>query len=117
MVYITYCKDKVLQNITDKIDPLKVNFILKPGNLCQNIQQTDLFFYVFSKVESGSVRRTIRKTWADRNFVKNIRLVFILGLSQIDHINEVVKSESATYKDILQGSFIVNNILDLNSSV
>ena len=65
-----------------------------------------LFIYVFSKVKSFEKRQIIRQTWANKELVTDfVHLAFILGLSNENHTNQRVNTESEITGDIIQGNF------------
>jgi len=103
--------DPICQNVTynktkkRKIDPRKLDFVINPINLCLK-KSPLLFIYVFSKVKSFEKRQIIRQTWANKELVTDfVHLAFILGLSNENHTNQRVNTESEITGDIIQGNF------------
>ena len=88
----------------------RFNFILNPNfKTCQeysNTKRLDLLIYVHSSPGNMKRRILIRETWAQRSLFENIKLVFMMGSSNNDKINKLLKLEFNTYQDIVQQDFI-----------
>lgn len=90
-----------------KIDPNIVEFKLNPESMCSDSRPM-LFVYIFNKVHSFDKRKTIRKTWANRQLFPNVKFAFILGLSKDESVNVKINKEFEMYKDVIQGTFVVS---------
>ncbi|RNA03629.1 beta-1-3-galactosyltransferase 1-like [Brachionus plicatilis] len=101
-------KSKLI-NSSKIINPHNFSFILNPANsLCQNQKGTDILLICLVEVTPCGFfeRQQIRETWANKSLFKNIRTVFLVGLSNNVSINQLLAEESQTYEDIVQEDFI-----------
>lgn len=95
-LYIQYINSKNIFNL---------GYILEPRNKCDN--QTFLLIYVHSSPENLKNRLKIRETWGNLHDLENnqVKLIFTIGLSKENKINDLLKLESAMYNDLLQINF------------
>ena len=90
-------------------------FILYPTDLCnlnENKNETNntslfiIFAYMMVRLDNFERRNSIRESWANRTLFPNLRLGFIVGKSNDEKINNLIREESLKYKDIIQGDFL-----------
>ena len=86
---------------------------LSPTNLCQSndfaSQNQSLLFisFVIISPDSFHKRQQIRMTWANKTlFSTELKLIFIVGMSKRDDINEKIRTEFNIHQDIVQMKFI-----------
>ncbi|XP_014219981.1 beta-1,3-galactosyltransferase 1 isoform X2 [Copidosoma floridanum] len=82
--------------------------ILNPSNICG--ESAYLLIVVCSAVTNVNARLTIRNTWGNQSnldvlYDSSVKLVFLLGLSGNDTINDYVVDESHLYNDVIQEHF------------
>ena len=70
-------------------------------------QPFTLLVLVVSQVDNFEYRDTVRESWANYDFIgtDSLRVVFVLGHSDEDRVNDLVEKESQKYGDILQEAF------------
>jgi len=103
------------KSITKKQDSIKINYpfsyLTNPEyQICEptKIEKLLLLAFVPSSVDNFNVRRVLRNTWANPIFYDNqkFRVVFMVGLSSNQTVNEMIKKEMKTHGDIVQENFI-----------
>ena len=89
------------------INPHPFKYVLHPGNVCSH-GNTYLFVYVHSAPTHYKHRLLIRQTWGNPRPYSptKVKVVFILGLSQLPQTNAAVRYESDMYGDIVQEDFM-----------
>ena len=75
--------------------------------VCRSSKDLDLLILVISASEHFHTRHVVRTTWGDvKNYPNHqIRVVFLLGLSNNDSVNAQINKENSANKDIVQGNF------------
>ena len=56
--------------------------------------------------DSFEKRSLIRKTWGNQSIYSNISVIFLIGTSPYDYINDMIINENKIYNDILQENFL-----------
>ena len=88
------------------INPHAYKYKINPRfDICRNSTEILLIVCVLSSASNFANRNAIRSTWSNKTLFPNMRVVFLLGNSTND-LNEKIKSESDSYKDIVQEDFI-----------
>lgn len=64
-----------------------------------------LLLFVTSHIENFGRRSVIRKTWGNKSIASNMKIMFLVGLSEKLVVLELLESESKEYKDVLLGNF------------
>lgn len=84
------------------------NSLLKPAeDFCyRNSDELFLLVYVHSAPINYKKRLTIRQTWANGQQFKDLKLVFMIGDSKSQQINDLLKLEHSIYGDIVQEDFV-----------
>jgi len=88
----------------DSVNPelkvyLKMN--IKPLKLCQN-NSTIIFAYVMINVNNLKKRESIRRTWANSSLFSNLKVAFVIGLSNDLNLNEkLIKYKNTFFCDFL----------------
>jgi len=89
-----------LHNFQYKINP--------EYDLCGTGQKSDKVFllvYVHTSPENQKRRITIRETWARRSLFEEVRIVFMMGVTNKTENQDMIKLESNLYNDIVQVNF------------
>lgn len=99
------CDENKIYKVDPKANQIDSNIItlLHCSSICQSDDPISLVIYVFNHVDNFEKRQAIRSTWSYQ-----MKLVFILGLSFDRTVNQNLITESKTYGDIVQGSFMVS---------
>ena len=114
---ITYTKketsqSKIASNKKNIVtNPYNYNLVLEPNrSMCAHYTQKEkllLFILIVSSPDAHNIRHLIRTTWYKSNIANNkYKIIFTVGLSQINHSNEILKLENQKYNDILQADLI-----------
>jgi hypothetical protein len=87
--------------------PLDSSILLDNASICQRSKQLRYIVYVHSAPENAERRRILRSTWLNGTLFSEqiIATVFIMGRSERQSVNENVKAEALTHRDIIQGDF------------
>ena len=87
-------------------------FRLNPEwSICDKHPQTQTYLFISFVIISPNQfeqRNIIRKTWAKKEFASDVKVIFTVGLSKNQTINELLLDEFNTYGDILQ----IENLMD-----
>ena len=94
---------KLNQNLSH-LDSI-TEYATSPVNICDS-SEILVLAYVFISVKSIEKRSIIRRTWANKTLFKQLKVVFILGLSDNENLNKLVKTENEIHNDIIQSNFI-----------
>jgi hypothetical protein len=88
-----------------KLEPDGVYIINPKFSVCLN--QNDILWFGFVAIAPHlfAKRQLIRHTWANKTIFPDIKLVFSIGLSKNESINEQIKAESSIHNDVLQLNF------------
>jgi beta-1,3-galactosyltransferase 1 len=100
-------------NLVNKFEPpINSQLKLEPNRaMCAKYNETNkllVFIYVLVSVDYLKRRQAIRNTWAnltDNSFASDFRVIFLVGLSKREDLNEKLIEENRIYNDILQGKF------------
>ena len=111
---IEYLNEHDLLNLTmtqnsTPLNPQYKEFIelkLKPMRLCSRNKNSILFAYIMIRVDSVEKRQLIRRTWANSSVFSNLRVAFVIGLSNDLNLNEQLINEHNKYNDLIQGNFL-----------
>ena len=82
------------------------NYVLNPEyEICKS---DDLFLLVYVHTAPANFKRrlSIRETWAKRSMFRDMRIVFMMGSTNDNKVNGLLKLEYGLYKDIVQEDFI-----------
>ena len=93
----------------DLISPGLKTSLLEPDHVCDDHGDSPpyLLVIVCSAIANFEARYTIRHTWAmDTETLRNVKVVFLVGQEVNNTQQELLKSESDQYGDIIQESFI-----------
>jgi hypothetical protein len=112
----TLSRGEFLQEILSKNVNLSSNFIsqnaigfhLNPTSLCSSNENKSLLFisFVIIAPELFEKRNLIRATWANQaRFSQDLKVIFVVGMSKNDDVNERIKQEFFTHLDIVQMKF------------
>lgn len=94
----------ITQGILTKIMYEK-GFLESRANICpEKGENVKLVIIITSAPNHEVARNDIRKTWGQYALSKNISVGFLLGFTPDDNVNEIIKKEQNTYKDIIQGN-------------
>jgi hypothetical protein len=110
---IEYPNDQDLLNLTtltnsSTLNPQYKEFIklkLKPDSLC-NQDKNIVFAYIMTRVDSFEKRESIRRTWANSSLFSNLKVAFVIGLSNDLNLNEKLIKEHKQFDDLIQGNFL-----------
>ena len=86
----------------------KYNYLFKPNeNFCQTKNENELLLIAFVAIspQKFNHRNVIRTTWASNQTENNFRVVFMIGKSSYQEINDKIEKESQLYGDIVQNNF------------
>lgn len=90
----------------DFITPDKSTAITVIRNVCR-LNETDcVVIIVCSAVGNYEQRQAIRNTWGGKSEKKNLRILFLVGLSSDTSLNERTRYESLEYGDMIIENFI-----------
>jgi hypothetical protein len=92
--------------IQEFINPHDFNMLINPGEKLCDTGGIFLLVYVHSAPSNYKKRLTIRQTWANTELIKDLKIVFMLGMSQSSEVNDLVQLESAIYGDMVQEDFV-----------
>ncbi|CAH1778000.1 unnamed protein product [Owenia fusiformis] len=90
------------------ISPHDYTYLINEPNICKD----DLFLlvYVYTAPSNAYQRKVIRETWGKVSLYSSlgvvIRVVFLLGKTHIETVQESITQESKIYHDIVQEDFI-----------
>ena len=125
--YCTLTKNVAVQNYIKRI--VKTTSSSKPVNIGWYIAQltTEYFYtdrretcllttdrcrksyfllvFVTSHIENFERRSVIRKTWGNNSIASDMKIMFLVGLSEKMVVLELLENESKEYKDVLLGNF------------
>lgn len=105
-------KDKYLDWIPypqQNLVPLSDNpYVISNSDICRKINHVDIIVLIHSATENFKRRQGIRSTWGNFTALKhtNLKIVFILGLTEKNKIQMAIERENDKYRDIIQGRFI-----------
>ena len=92
-----------------RINHNEENYIINQVDMCGsgNSSTPYMVVCVHSLPANREKRDAIRDTWGSiaRNHSLTLRMLFLLGVSDGDHVETKLKSENNVYRDIIQGSF------------
>ena len=102
------------RNVSRLIKPDQNTFLVEPKIMCQRkienesiANQTILLIMVCSAVQNFNQRKTIRETWAkDTNWLHDVKVLFMLGNTHDEALQNSVLKEAAYYQDIVQSSHL-----------
>lgn len=89
--------------------PPDVAILLDNANICRRPTPLKYLFYVHSAPENADRRELLRTTWlelARTDERRNVAWIFLLGRSEDPAVNEQVKAEAISRRDIVQGDFV-----------
>jgi len=103
--YTFTSKVSILKNDDSDIYSFKLN---PKTSICGDDYGKDVLFISFnpSSIQNYENRMAIRNTWSNKHLFKNIRNVFIVGLSLNKTLNDRILEESDHFGDIVQVNFI-----------
>ncbi|CAH1776526.1 unnamed protein product [Owenia fusiformis] len=84
----------------------KSSYIINEESICRDTN-ADILFYIHTAPNHKNHRDIIRSTWGGKKQYRDykITMVFLLGHSNDDQINEGIHNESTIHHDIIQGTF------------
>ena len=82
-------------------------YIIYPKNFCKSntLQHTILIAYVISAPINFQKRMKIRNTWSNDK-ANNLKVLFLIGKSLNENLNNQIKWEHIKFNDILQANFL-----------
>ena len=89
------------------VNPYKYEYTINPGEtLCGEEKGKNVFLLIVvnSSPHKFEFRNSLRNTWAKRSIFPDTRVLFLMGETSNQTINNRILLESNIYKDILQGS-------------
>ena len=90
-------------NLSKQLNSI-TEYVTKPINVCEP-NEILVLAYVFISVKSFEKRSVIRQTWANKTLFKNLKVVFMLGLSNNQSLNKLVLTENQIHNDLIQSNF------------
>lgn len=95
------------RNVSDYIFPDDITTIITSRSICSSKYPPRILLIICSGTENFLSRSAIRKTWAQSAYEKfNISVVFLMGVSLDEEINERIKHESEVHNDVIVEDFI-----------
>ena len=90
------------------VNPHDFTYVINPGwSICRgDAERPTLIVTVPSDPRNFNARQSVRNTWANPLYFDQIKIVFMLGLTTNETINEAVVRESQRHGDIVQEDFI-----------
>lgn len=89
--------------------PLTIDspYLINNPDICQEVKNLTFVIIVHTAPNHFERRRTIRETWANKNFYKKIsvRIIFLLGKPINDKLQFSIENENLIYRDLIQGNF------------
>ena len=102
---INNCTKIIIDNNQESLFNPNQLLLSEPSyDICSN--KTILVAIVMTAPDFFSKRSLIRKTWGKMEKYSNISVVFLVGKSRQEYINEMVRQENLIYRDILQYDFL-----------
>lgn len=88
--------------------PENDTIILEPKLNCKINSTRDIFLLVIvcSSVTNFASRQAIRETWSKAKTPERTEVLFLLGKSENDTLNNAVMEENTNYSDIIQENFL-----------
>lgn len=89
--------------------PLTIDspYLINNPDICQEVKNLTFIIIVHTAPNHFERRRTIRETWANKNFYEKIsvRIIFLLGKPNSDKLQFAIENENLIYRDLIQGNF------------
>eukprot|EP00106_Octopus_bimaculoides_P020052 XP_014787494.1 PREDICTED: beta-1,3-galactosyltransferase 1-like [Octopus bimaculoides] len=89
--------------------PLTIDspYLINNPDICKGVKNLTFIVIVHTAPDHTDRRLSIRQTWANKYFFRNmsLRIVFLLGKSDNPQIEFRIKNENLIYRDIVQGNF------------
>ena len=89
--------------------PLTIDspYLINNPDICQEVKNLTFVIIVHTAPNHFERRRTIRETWANKNFYKKIsvRIIFLLGKPKDSKLQFAIENENLIYRDLVQGNF------------
>ena len=94
-------------NLTSNFDSKDENFYhLNPTSVCISSENLLFISFVIIAPELLQKRNLIRATWANQvHFSNDLKIIFVVGMSKNDDVNDKIKKEFFTHQDIVQMKF------------
>ncbi|KAK7496575.1 hypothetical protein BaRGS_00012227 [Batillaria attramentaria] len=82
-------------------------YVINSPDVCRDVDPLHVLVVVHTATGNFQRRRLIRETWANRHVLtsRNLRVVFVLGLTVKNDTQIMIENEQIVYGDIVQGSF------------
>lgn len=99
---------KFLKTATINSPPKIPSILYGNRNVCMNASQLEYVILVYSSPFNSDLRQMIRETWgSDKLFKKKeSKVLFFLGYTKNNAVEEELRKEMDTYKDVIQGDFL-----------
>lgn len=104
-------KNSKLENPRNEVDNM---FSLNPkSSLCHGpYNKTEAFpfmSFVIIAPHFFKKRTEIRNTWANKRFEADLKVIFVVGMSQNETVNNLIRDEFELHQDILQISSLIDS--------
>ena len=97
-------EDLMIQN--EKVNLFNYNFTINPGHdICDLNADIFLLIYVHTSPSYLKRRLAIRETYSRRSMFRDIRIVFMMGLTNDSKSADLLRLEANTYADIVQADY------------
>ncbi|XP_022319630.2 beta-1,3-galactosyltransferase 5-like [Crassostrea virginica] len=84
------------------------NYLINNRNLCRKYEKISALVMVHTSIENFWRRKEMRRTWLNSSHYspRNLKVIFLVGTTDIKKVQEDLKNESNLYHDIIQGDFV-----------
>ena len=100
--------ESLLQNVQLPLTIQSNVYLTKNPNICKGVEKMLFLLIVHSATGNFERRKALRETWANIELFssQNIRVIFLLGMTNNDKTQRLITKENCCYGDIVQGDFI-----------
>ena len=97
-------EDLMIQN--EMVNFFNYNYTINPGHDVCGLQ-ADIFLLIYVHTSPSYLKRrlAIRETYSRRSVFRDIRIVFMMGLTNDSKLAELLSLEANTYADIVQANY------------
>ncbi|GAB1601606.1 beta-1,3-galactosyltransferase 2-like [Argonauta hians] len=87
---------------------LDSHYLINNPNVCEGLDNLTFIVIVHTAPSHFERRFSIRQTWANKHFYKNltVRIVFLLGKTLNNETQFKINNENSMYHDLVQGDFL-----------
>ncbi|XP_045198440.2 beta-1,3-galactosyltransferase 5-like [Mercenaria mercenaria] len=92
-----------------QLSPLLDNpYVIQNSDICRRTKNLDVVVLIHSATGNFKRRQGIRSTWGNiiRQEENNMRIIFLLGLTENNHTQMRIVKENVKHNDIVQGNFV-----------